>query len=234
MKHETFAERFTRLLDASGLTLGHIADVADVSYQAVQGWKTGSVPRGAARQAKVAAALGVTAAELMYGEKGPEEPRQLLRPIAVWSNEEELEADRYIFLPALEVKLSAGEGGVVWHVDEKGQRQAFTRKWAQRHCIDPECAATMVVQGSSMEPRLQDGDSIVVDYCQNTNIIDGKVYAIALDGEVFVKRLFKEFGGVRIVSDNPDKARYPDRSVPADKMAYLKVIGRVVAVSGGV
>ncbi|UTH73188.1 S24 family peptidase [Chromobacterium sp. IIBBL 290-4] len=65
-----------------------------------------------------------------------------------------------------------------------------------------------------MEPRLQDDDNIAVDYFQNTNIIDGKVYAIALDNEVFVKRLFKEVGSVRIVIDNPDKARYPDCTVP--------------------
>lgn len=180
--------------------------------------------------------FGVTVAQLRGDEplEGSDTISGKLRPIAVWEQEVDLAGDEYVFLPSLDIKLSAGNGSVVWHVDEKGQRQAFTAKWARRMGIDPTCAATMVVTGSSMEPRYQDGDSIVVDYCQNGHVIDGKVNAIALEGEVFIKRMFKEVGGtLRIVSDNQDKIRYPDKIVPADKLEHLQIIGRVVAVSGG-
>lgn len=190
---------------------------------------------------ELAEALGVTINWLRFGSE-PKLSAQSgavstgtrpLRNIAVWENEEEL-GDDYIFLPALQMKLSASDGVTAWHVEEKGQKQAFTRKWADRHCIDPACAATMVVSGNSMEPRLLDGDSVVIDYSRNSPIIDGKIYAILLNGEVYIKRLFKEVdGSVKVVSDNPDKTRHPDKFVPSEHMDRLKIIGMAIAVSGG-
>ncbi len=167
-------------------------------------------------------------------EPSPTYKTPVLRPIQTWENEDELDPDKYVFIPSLDIKLSAGNGNVVWEVDQKGQKQAFTAKWIKRMGIDPACAATMVADGSSMAPRILDGDSLVVDYCQQ-NILDGKVYAIAVMGEVYVKRLFKEFdGGIRIVSDNPDKIEYPDRFISPDASKQLEIIGRIVAVSGGI
>ncbi|MCG9054413.1 helix-turn-helix domain-containing protein [Laribacter hongkongensis] len=179
--------------------------------------------------------FGVTVAQLRGDDPMEEDGHnKKLRPISVWDQETDLPNDEYVFLPSLSVKLSAGNGCVAWEVDEKGQRQAFTAKWARRMGVDPTCAATMVVDGDSMEPRLMDGDSVVIDYCKNDVIIDGRIYAIILNGELFIKRLFKEVGGgVKAVSDNPDKTRYPDRYVGPEHSDSLKIIGMAVAVSGG-
>lgn len=235
---KTIHERIRYAREQAGLTQPQLAEKVGVSPQAVQQWEKvegGTSPRGSRLEA-LSKAVNRSVVWIQFGDV-PQEGSGVvasLRPVAVWEHEHDLNQDEYVFLPALEVKLSAGDGAAVWHVDEKGQRQAFTRKWATRHCIDPECAATYVVSGSSMEPRLLDGDSIVIDYCRNDVIIDGKVYAIALNGEVFVKRLFKEIGGgVRVVSDNPDKVRYPDRVISTDLMSHLQIIGMAVAVSGG-
>ncbi|MCA8017766.1 XRE family transcriptional regulator [Burkholderia metallica] len=155
------------------------------------------------------------------------------RPILAWDNEEEL-GDGYVLIPRLDVKFSAGNGKIVWHVDEKGQKQAFRRAWCVRLGINPEHAATIINEGQSMEPRLIDGDSLVVDY-KATNIIDGKVYALAYQGELYVKRLFKmPGGGLTIRSDNPDKARFPDMIVAPDDMHHVEIIARVMGVSGAV
>jgi phage repressor protein C with HTH and peptisase S24 domain len=155
------------------------------------------------------------------------------RPILAWEREEEL-GDDYVLIPRLDVKFSAGNGKIVWHVDEKGQKQAFRRSWCQRLGINPEHAATIVNEGQSMEPRLIDGDSLVVDY-KAINILDGKVYALAYRSELFVKRLFKlPSGGMRVQSDNPDKTRFPDMNLTADDVEHVEIIGRVMGVSGAV
>jgi phage repressor protein C with HTH and peptisase S24 domain len=155
------------------------------------------------------------------------------RPIVAWDREEEL-GDEYVLIPRLDVKFSAGNGKIVWHVDEKGQKQAFRRSWCQRLGINPEHAATIVNEGQSMEPRLIDGDSLVVDY-KATRIIDGKVYALAYRGELFIKRLFKmPSGGLRVQSDNPDKVRYPDMNLSSDDTEHVEIIARVMGVSGAV
>ena len=157
-----------------------------------------------------------------------------LRPIQVWEDESELPADEYIFLPRLDISVSCGTGSAVWHVDTKGQRQAFRSSWAERLNINPAQAATLVASGDSMAPRIQSGDSLVIDYA-DTTIHSGKVYVIAYDGEWFIKRLFKYPGGaVRVSSDNPDKTQYPDWTIQPDDVLSVDIIGRVVAVSGGV
>ena len=156
------------------------------------------------------------------------------RPIKVWEAESELPADEYVFLPRLDISASCGTGAIIWHIDEKGQRQAFRRSWAERLGINPLQAATILAQGDSMEPRIIDGDSLVIDY-QDKAIQSGKVYVIAFDGEWFIKRLFKTPGGaVNVRSDNPDKTKYPDWTIPPDELRAVDIIGRVVAVSGGI
>lgn len=235
---KTIHERIKHAREKAGLTQLELAAKLGISPQAVQQWEKlddGTTPRGA-RLETLSQTLGVSKSWIQFGDDAssnvaPANPR----PIQSWESEDELDPEVYVFIPELAVKLSAGCGNMIWHVDEAGQRQAFRRKWAERLKINPEHAATMVVDGSSMEPRLLDGDSVVVDYEQNQYIVDGKVYAIALNGEVFIKRLFKELnGGVRVVSDNPDKVRYPDRLIPQNSIDLLKLIGKVVAVSGGV
>jgi phage repressor protein C with HTH and peptisase S24 domain len=155
------------------------------------------------------------------------------RPVLAWDHEDEL-SSAYVLVPRLNVKASAGNGKLIWEVDEKGQKQAFRRSWMERLGIDPSNAATIVAEGSSMAPRVEDGDSLVVDY-KATNVVSGKVYALTFSGELFVKRLFRmPTGGVRIVSDNPDKTRYPDWDVLPEQAENLSVIARVVGVSGAI
>ncbi|HEF4770882.1 XRE family transcriptional regulator [Burkholderia multivorans] len=160
-------------------------------------------------------------------------PQVNVRPVLAWDSEDEL-SDEYALVPRLDIKASAGNGKILWHVDEKGQRQAFRRAWLQRLGIDPNHAATIVAEGMSMAPRIEDGDSLVVNYKEH-HITSGKVYVLSFAHELFIKRLFrKPTGGVRIVSDNPDKTRYPDWDVEPDDIDNLVVIARVVGVSGAI
>jgi len=230
---QTLSERISWRLEQTGKKKAGLARYVGIAAPSVTKWINGETKRlEGSNLLKAAEYLECDPAWLSTGD-GDWQVKALLRPIQLWEQEEELPEDLYVFIPSLEVKLSAGPGNAVWHLDEAGQRQAYTRKWASRVGIDPTCAATMVVSGSSMEPRYQDGDSIVVDYCQRDTIIDGKVYAIALNAEVFIKRLFKEVdGSIRIVSDNPDKIRYPDKIVTPQFLDRLQIIGRVVALAG--
>lgn len=155
------------------------------------------------------------------------------RPIKAWDDELELGGD-YITLPRLTIEGSCGNGSMVWHVEEKGQRQAFRRSWCERLGINPEHAATIVASGDSMNDRIQDGDSLVVDPTQQS-VLDGKVYVLTYQSEWFIKRVFKRpGGGLRIVSDNPDKNKYPDWDINPDSAEQLQIIGRVMGISGGI
>lgn len=154
------------------------------------------------------------------------------RPIRVWDNIDELD-EGDVLIPALMLKLSAGKGEQVFEIDTKGRGRAFQRDYIDRLGIKPGCAATMSVSGNSMGPRIEDGDSVLVDYCRQT-ILDGKVYAFVWQDEYFIKRVFKEVGGgLRLVSDNQDKNQHPDRMIPPDHIEEFRLIGQVVGLAGG-
>lgn len=155
------------------------------------------------------------------------------RAIVTFDNADELDDGQYLHLPAIKLQLSAGHGSIMWEVD-RGKPRAFDRAFIAREGIDPKCAATMVVSGDSMSPTLRDGWSVLVDYCQPINLLDGRVYALVWQGEYFIKRIFKgPAGTLRLVSDNPDKTRYPDREIGAEHMEELSIIGRVDHIVGG-
>lgn len=157
-----------------------------------------------------------------------------IRPILAWDEEEQLPEDLYVFLPRLSIKTSAGNGKLVWEIEEKGQRQAFRKSFVTRMGIDPERSATVVAEGDSMNDRIQDGDSLLVDFKENT-VANDRIYVFIFKDEWFIKRLFKQpGGGLRVVSDNRDKNRFPDWFVPSDDMQFIEIVARVKGLAGGV
>lgn len=152
-------------------------------------------------------------------------------PIAVWEHPEELPDGEFIKVPRLDVRLSAGNGcGEQPEVDLiRENPQVFRSEWARRERLKPAALASMYAHGRSMEPRICDGDSLLVDTSQ-TIVLDGRVYAIWYAGELRVKRLFKRIdGGITINSDNDD---FPRVDVLPDEMEHVRIIGRVVHVQG--
>lgn len=166
----------------------------------------------------------------------PTEPnaRPNVRPILVWGREDELPADEYAQIPRLTIKASAGNGKLVWEIEEKGQRQAFRLSFLRRMGIDPLRSATVVADGPSMEPRIWDGDSLLINYDDKV-VLNDCVYVFIFKDEWFIKRLFKvPGGGLRIVSDNPDKNRWPDWFIQPEEMEYFELVARVKGLAGGV
>lgn len=90
----------------------------------------------------------------------------------------------------------------------------------------PEAAAACAyVNGNSMEPLLQDGATVGVNTAE-TQIRDGKLYALDHDGMLRIKQLKRiPGGGLRLVSFNED---YDAEEYTAEEVAEsIRVIGRV-------
>ncbi|WP_148716851.1 S24 family peptidase [Chitinolyticbacter meiyuanensis] len=152
------------------------------------------------------------------------------RPVTTWDNEDELDPANYVFIPRLNVQAACGTAGkVMWEIDEKGQRNAFRRGWAERIGINPASCATIVAEGDSMEERIHEGDSLVVD-CSQKTILHDKIYALCWRGEFYVKQLKKlSGGGLQLYSTNRNR---DDIDIAPDHLDELEIIGRVIAVSG--
>lgn len=153
-----------------------------------------------------------------------------LSPILAWEHEDDLPQGEYVFIPRLDIHLSAGNGREQVEFEfVKKQPQAFRADWIRLEKLNPSKLACMKVDGDSMESLLFHGETVVIDISQNT-VRDGKVYAIWYDGGERVKRLWKlPGGGLRIKSDN---ANHPTIEVLPEHADSVRILGRVVHKSG--
>lgn len=137
--------------------------------------------------------------------------------------------DDYALIPQYSAKAACGPAYHNGHVEVTGGL-AFKRDWIARMGLKPESLSVIAANGESMSPTIQDSEVLLIDHSQ-TEPRDGKVFALARDDELVVKRLVRDFSGGWIIrSDNPDKTRHPDFHV---KDSALRIVGRVVWRGGG-
>ena len=109
-------------------------------------------------------------------------------------------------------KMSAGIGASVY--DDRDYDTVF---------FDDELAHDFAswVSGDSMEPKYRNGSVALIretgfDY-------DGAVYAVDWDGQTYIKKVYREEDGLRLVSLNK---RYGDKFAPYDEDP--RIIGKIV------
>lgn len=142
-----------------------------------------------------------------------------------WDSKSGTDSDE-IELPLFrEVELAAGNGRT--QVEENtGAKLKFARSSLRRAGVPEEAAACAYVNGDSMEPVLQDGATVGVNTA-DTQVRDGKLYAIDHEGMLRIKQLKRiPGGGLRLISFN--KTENPDEDYTADQVAeQIRIIGRV-------
>lgn len=182
------------------------------SWQTVQQWeKEGGTAPKRMRLDQVAKVLNVTSDYLSTGN----ENNSMGSP----------STDKYAQIPRYSLRASAGSGILVDH-EEIQDTVAFRRDWLVKNGLSAVNLRVIYAEGSSMEPRIQDGDVLLIDV-SDRDIKDGKAYALR-NGELRVKRIFRRFDGkLTLKSDNP---LYPDEIAPLDE---ITIIGRVAWVGGG-
>ena len=109
-------------------------------------------------------------------------------------------------------KLSAGTG--FSYFDDGNYDTVFYNK-----DLDHDFASW--VFGDSMEPKYKNGDVVLIketgfDY-------DGAVYAVEWDGQTYIKKVYREEDGLRLVSLN---SKYKDKFAPYDEGP--RIIGKIV------
>lgn len=126
-------------------------------------------------------------------------------------------------VPMLDLKLSAGMGDEWGLGSPTGERIYVPRRVARRYPSNSVFVGALV-DGDSMEPTLHDGEPVV--FVKGFVKGDG-IYVLAVNGELFVKRL--EFNRIlnrlRIISDNP---KYPPTELGMDALEGVRILGKVV------
>lgn len=130
----------------------------------------------------------------------------------------------YPVVRRVKIQITAGVTGFeVEPFDGEYAPVVFPRSWYETNGYKPESLIAISVPGPSMEPGLYDGDWVVVN-TDDTAPRDGAAFALGYDGELVIRRLFRNDGQWMAASDNSDKRLYRDRPLNGESF----VIGRVV------
>jgi phage repressor protein C with HTH and peptisase S24 domain len=222
---DTMANRLQQYLnEKNGGNQSELARFVKVSPQAVQKWVSGEAePRG--RNLELAAEfLGVSAATLKFG---PAEGSS--RVTAVHPDDPHDPA--IVYVPEFRIEFAAGNGRTVqFELVEDEEPATYRLSWFQKNGINPTRVRRFRASGDSAEPFIYDGDAILVNL-DETNIIDGKTYAIRYGDELRVKKMYRRLDGTLLLrSMNP---AFKDEEIsPELANEHISIIGRVRDRSG--
>ena len=131
-------------------------------------------------------------------------------------------------VPRVKFKLSAGVSGFAIDFEQGNGKPIFFRQdWFETNGYRPDKLFAVRICGQSMEPRLWEGDLVVINTADTTPK-DGEPFALNYEGELVIKRLRRDAGEWWACSDNPDQQRYAPKRCTED----VKIIGMVVYRKG--
>lgn len=138
--------------------------------------------------------------------------------------------DDVILVPESRIEFAGGDGRVNYELVEEEEAATYRRSWFQKRGINPDRSRRFRVAGDSMEPLLFAGDTILVNL-DETQVIDGRLYAIRYGDQLRVKYLSKRLDGTLVLrSVNP---AYKEEEIPTELAnEHITVIGRVRDRSG--
>ena len=100
-----------------------------------------------------------------------------------------------------EVAAAAGIGASTYD-ETVTAKVPFRSSWLRRNRINPRHCQIIGVRGTSMEPTLPDGCSIIVDQ-NRLELRDGRIYVMRTEEGLVVKRTKLNAQGWWLMSDNP-------------------------------
>lgn len=116
--------------------------------------------------------------------------------------------------------------GVTTYNEAQTATYSISKKLADDLGVNKHQTEIIFAQGDSMMPTIEGGDSLLVDLTR-TEIYDGKIYCVRIEGQLYAKRLQKIPPNiVRVVSDN-DKYRCFELELDKCSDYDFKVIGEV-------
>ena len=101
--------------------------------------------------------------------------------------------------------------------------------WLNERAIDASQLVGYLYKGDTMSPLIGN-DAVVIVNKQQNQLIDGAVYALLINGELFIRRIQRLPTGLRIISDNPKYSAFDISQDQINECDFFSVIGQVIYV----
>jgi len=132
------------------------------------------------------------------------------------------------YIPIFNATASMGLGRDLPEIEYQVGAMQLSHAWLRQHLniSNTNNLAVISADGDSMAPTFSSGDLLLIDR-QVDQIKTDAIYALAMDDQLYVKRLARDIGdgSVNIISDNP---AYGTQRITRERAEQLRVIGRVV------
>ena len=235
MYDSNFADRIDIAIDKIG-GVGKACGLIGVSYPTIGRWKDGTSDPKLSNVKAFAKAAGVTLDWLVNGVIEAEFINDNSSSTFVSASKSTYEIDKaapnddYVYIPAYDVEVSAGNGSVCLGESEPTKHLAFRKQWLAARSLQVDSLAAMFTKGDSMTPTIPESAVVVINR-NHTKPLDGKVYVIRIEDRHYVKRTqWLIGGGLRLISDN--KFYDPLDLTKADILANnIEICGQVIHAS---
>lgn len=215
-----------------GMTQAEIADIIRINRSSYNSWESGRAKPNKKNLSALASILGVSDTyfeseyDIMnhYLQLNPMNQQKADTYVEDLLQSQEQKKTIQLFAVEVlsDIALSAGAGEAFF--DEQETETVYSDE--EQYGYD----VAAWIQGDSMKPVYEDGEIALIratgfDY-------DGAVYALSWNESVYIKRLYREENGFRMVSLNK---KYPDRFIPFEDEPRIVglVVGHFMPVIGG-
>ncbi|WP_180007948.1 MULTISPECIES: S24 family peptidase [unclassified Acinetobacter] len=138
--------------------------------------------------------------------------------------------DQFVWIDVVEANFSCGTGeSIEFHFDAINGKIPFPPSFLKDRNVTEKTMKIIKAKGDSMADFIKDGDLVGINL-QQTDVIDGEIYAVYLAGEGMIKQVFKEADGSLVLHSLNDK--YRDKIVTEENGKNFKVIGRQIWRAG--
>lgn len=222
---KTLGERVKARRNELGITQKELGDLVGVSQNSITKIENGG---NTTFITELASALGVDVMWLSTGVSDHKSTQKVIDQSLdnYFSNERDLLHKHRI--DYYDVRAAAGLTGFEnsdypeiissLYLTDEGMSQLVGKKSSDGICL-------VNVPTDSMEPTIRKGDIVFLDTKVNAYSGDG-IYAFAIDGALFIKRIQKMIGGgYRMISDNEI---YPPEQISDDVCKNAQFIGRFI------
>lgn len=216
----TFGKRLSDLMYEKKLTQQELASLVGVSRQTISLWQNEATTPKAGKLDKLAKALGVDSAYLLFGGESVKAfPTGAEAP------------DDIVEIPEYKLAAAAGDRpNPEWEEVSESTPAWYRRSFFLKRGVSPKICRRISVRGDSMEPYIFDGDFVLFADTEPDlrEIRDGAIYVLSIDGGPRIKRLSFSRNKLVVRSDNP---RYEDEVYTNEELNSVHVYGRVLEIS---
>lgn len=218
-------DRLKHLRETKQLKQADLANAFNMARSSYHNWETGKTKPNQKNLERLAVFFDVPVTYFesefeivdLYLRLKAENQIRLLNFAQQCLEEQVEEEQKVVSFPAYDVRrqirLAAGAG---FAFDDE-----FETETVYADQVQPNHDVAVWIEGDSMLPTFRSGEVALVN--ETGFDYDGAVYALSINGETVIKKVYREEEGIRLVSLNK---KYRDRFVSADE--DIVIVGKVV------